>query len=255
MSVPKIDPPCKGWLEDLPSGRAKPRVPPALESYPNNLNEVYLEVPRCVDRGRGVGIFIGPIMLSALMWMYYLFFFRVALITLETAALAAGVTIAILYPVFLVYRLEADRPRDLPIRFNRLRRKIYIYDFKYSTWNPFTTWRVRVGSYEWENVHAESWRLTTLGAGGGIIINFGVSLAIVNSGTHRAIDRFTLCTNSANEHAWAYICTYMQMGPDALPPPGPPHDHDDIPWYNIALRLAPKVHWPEDMDLESRTAP
>jgi len=46
----------------------------------------------------------------------------------------------------------------------------------------------------------------------------------------------------------------MQQGPDALPPPGPPKDHNDV-GLNIALLLAPKVKWPADMDLESRTGP
>ncbi|MGK8289559.1 MULTISPECIES: DUF6708 domain-containing protein [Pseudomonas] len=59
----------------------------------------------------------------------------------------------------------------------------------------------------------------------------------------------------ADEHTWAYICTYMQEGPSALPPPAPPKDHNDILWCEFALQLAPKVACPADMDLESRTAP
>ena len=255
MRRPIIYPPCKGWLEDLPSVHDEAHVVPLLEGSPNVLNEVYLEVSRCVSRARGTGIYIGLIMSCALLWMHYFVFFKVGLISLEVVALILCVTGVIAYPVFLVYRLEVDRPRDLPIRFNRLRRRMYVYDFKYSTWNPFAKWQVEVSAWEWENVYAESWRSTTLGAGGGLIINFGVSLAVVDPGTHNAVNRFMLCVNSANEHAWAYICTYMQYGPHALPLPDPPRDHDDILWCNIALRLAPKVHWPEDMDLESRTAP
>ncbi|WP_370680234.1 hypothetical protein [Comamonas sp. GB3 AK4-5] len=39
-------------------------------------------------------------------------------------------------------------------------------------------------------------------------------------------------------------------------PNNPPRDWtNDIPAYNLARRLAPKVQWPADMDRESRTAP
>ncbi len=88
----------------------------------------------------------------------------------------------------------------------------------------------------------------------GAVIKGGVVLSIVKPDTNEVIDRFPLTTMGADQHAWAYVCTYMQQGPDALPPPGPPKDHNDIE-VNIALHLAPKVEWPADMDLESKTAP
>ena len=110
-------------------------------------------------------------------------------------------------------------------------------------------------AYDWSQVRAERWRRTHFTAQGGAIIQFGVELSIVKPGTNQVIDRFPLTAMGADEHAWAYVCTYMQQGPGALPPPGPPWDHNDVLWCNIAMLLAPKVEWPADMDLESRTAP
>ena len=156
-------------------------------------------------------------------------------------------------PIF--WKFDVAPPRDMPLRFNRARNRIYAYNFNYRWWNPFERWRVKPVAYDWSQVRAERWLKRGATAQGGLVIKGGVVLSIVKPGTNEVIDRFPLTTMGADEHAWAYICTYMQQGPNALPPPGPPKDHNDIPWYNAALLLAPKVKWPTDMDLESRTAP
>ena len=152
-------------------------------------------------------------------------------------------------------KVDVASPRDLPLRFNRARQRLYAYNFKYRWWNPFEEWRVIPVAYDWSQVRAERWRRTHFTAQGGAIIQFGVELSIVKPGTNQVIDRFPLTAMGADVHAWAYVCTYMQQGPDALPSPGPPWDHNDVLWCNIAMLLAPKVKWPPDMDLESRTAP
>ncbi|WP_256573562.1 MULTISPECIES: DUF6708 domain-containing protein [unclassified Pseudomonas] len=156
---------------------------------------------------------------------------------------------------FFGYQVDICPPRDLPIRFNRARQKIYAYNFKRQWWNPFDKGKVVPVSYEWSQVRAERWSQTGALPNGGVIFKWGVMLSIVAPGTNNVIDRFHLSTMGADQHAWAYICTYMQEGPSALPPPGPPKDHNDVLWCEFALRLAPKVGWPADMDLESRTAP
>ncbi|MDR0277590.1 MAG: hypothetical protein LBJ37_06880 [Paucimonas sp.] len=156
-------------------------------------------------------------------------------------------------PIF--WKFDVAPPRDMPLRFNRARNRIYAYNFNYRWWNPFERWRVKPVAYDWSQVRAERWLKRGATAQGGLVIKGGVVLSIVKPGTNEVIDRFPLTTMGADEHAWAYICTYMQQGPDALPAPGPPKDHNDVSWLNIALLLAPKVKWPADMDLESRTAP
>ncbi|HCN44838.1 MAG TPA: hypothetical protein DIT18_03585 [Pseudomonas sp.] len=138
----------------------------------------------------------------------------------------------------------------MPIRFNRIRQRLYAYNFKYSLWNPFERCRVLPVAYDWSQVRAERWSV-----GAGTTFRRGVELSIVKPGTNEVIDRFPLTAGGADEYAWAYVCTYMQQGPDALPPPDEPWDHNDVLWCNVAMLLAPKVEWPADMDLESRTAP
>ncbi|PTX07960.1 hypothetical protein DBL07_04530 [Achromobacter mucicolens] len=161
------------------------------------------------------------------------------------------------WTVCVIYRAEVSPPRDLPLRFNRLRRKVYVYGFHSVWWNPFERGYVTTASYDWDDLRAEKWKVRGATAGGGLIIKEGVSIAVVKPGTNNVVARFQLNTDAANtSNFWAYVCAYMQHGIKGLDPDrAEPRDANDVAPYNIALRLAPRVQWPTDMDLESRTAP
>lgn len=259
MSKPKLDPPCIGWLSDLPGPTNPPTVLADLGyDTPNHLDDIYLEMPRKSLALRGIIIWF------AVLQAYFVFYDYIWTFGLFgsseqsdflTDVIGFGTIIVSQWSTAIFFRLDTSPPRDLPIRFNRARQRIYAYNFQYRWWNPFEHWRVIPVSYDWSQVRAERWKLRGVTAQGGLIIKCGVVLSIVKPGTNKVIDRFPLSTMRADEFAWAYICTYMQQGPSTLPPPGPPRDHNDVPWYNLSLRLAPKVRWPADMDQESRTAP
>ena len=200
-------------------------------------------------------IWFVPIMsiLLLVMWLLFLSGWR-ELSLEEWMMLVFSIPFGV-WSVLFFWKFDVAPPRDLPLRFNRARQRLYAYNFKYRWWNPFEEWRVVPVAYDWSQVRAERWRRTHFTAQGGAIIQFGVELSIVKPGTNEVIDRFPLTAMGADAHAWAYVCTYMQQGPDALPSADPPWDHNDVLWCNIAMLLAPKVEWPADMDLESRTAP
>ncbi|WP_371864285.1 DUF6708 domain-containing protein [Pseudomonas sp. Irchel 3E13] len=256
MKGPKLVPPCPGWKEDLPGPYELPVVTPDLGfDTPNHQDEVLLELPRASALIRGVVIWFAPIMtalLIALLWIVISIGTSLNLELLITVGLGLLITV---WSLFFCIKVDVTPPRDLPLRFNRARQRLYAYNFKYRWWNPFEEWRVVPVAYDWSQVRAERWRRTHFTAQGGAIIQFGVELSIVKPGTNEVIDRFPLTAMGADAHAWAYVCTYMQQGPDALPPPEPPWDHNDVLWCNVAMLLAPKVEWPADMDLESKTAP
>lgn len=169
-------------------------------------------------------------------------------------AIAIGLCI---WAACVFYRADVSPPRDLPLRFNRLRRKVYVYSFHSVWWNPFERAYVTTASYDWDDLRAEKWKVRGATPGGGLIIKEGVSIAVVKPGTNNVVARFQLNTDAANtSNFWAYVCAYMQNGINGLDPDrAEPRDANDVAPYNIALRLAPKVQWPADMDLESRTAP
>ncbi len=254
MSRPKLVPPCSGWQEDLPRPGEMVTVIPALGfNTPNHQDDIYLELPRAAALIRGLVIWFALIlsfMLAEIIWNY---FTAERTLRREDSIIFGSFVLVGTWLILIFWRLDVDSPRDQPLRFNRARQRLYAYNFKFRWWNPFERWWVEPVSYDWSQVRAERWlkRGATMD---GVVIKGGVVLSIVKPGTNEVIDRFPLTTMGADQHAWAYVCTYMQQGPDALPPPGPPKDHNDIE-VNIALHLAPKVEWPADMDLESRTAP
>lgn len=254
MAKPLLHPPCSGWLSDLPEPSHPPEVPASLGyESPNYMDDIYLEISRHSSRMRGL-IFWFSIIFAYLLVKYVLISRQNKHDDFESVVSWLMTVVISLWMCSLFFRLDVSPPRDLPLRFNRARQRIYAYNFKYRWWNPFERWQVVPVAYDWSQVRAERWKKRGATAQGALIIKWGVVLSIVKPGTNEVIDRFSLNTMGADEFAWAYICTYMQQGPEALPPPGPPHDHNDVPWYNLALRLAPKVKWPAEMDRESRTA-
>ena len=254
MSSPKLSPPCSGWKEDLPSPDELPILTPALGfDTPNHQNSVYLELPRASAAIRGLIIWFAPVMVILLIQMSCIFISIEHEIGSDLWVIFISSASVEVWSLWFCIKIDIAPPRDLPLRFNRTRQRLYAYNFNYRWWNPFERWRVEPVAYDWSQVRAERW-LKRGATSHGVVIKGGVVLSIVKPGTNEVIDRFPLTTMGADEHAWAYICTYMQQGPDALPPPGPPKDHNNV-GINIALLLAPKVKWPADMDRESRTAP
>ncbi|CAB3684514.1 hypothetical protein LMG3441_01778 [Achromobacter kerstersii] len=264
MGKAKLKPPCVGWRRDLPGPNSEIESAPFLrEDAPNHVDECYLELSRRSSTIRGLLIFFIP--LSA----YCLLLMLVSEIRTESSrdyldadTVSSAVTVLsaaaiLVWFSFHMYRLDVSPPRDLPIRFNRARRRIYVYGFHMVWWNPFTRWYVTTASYPWDDVRAEVWEQWGATSGGGLMIKWGVSIAIVKPGTNDVIERFHLSTyNHDLDNVWAYVCTYMQQGPQALPPCDiEPRDANDVPAYNLALRWAPRVEWPEAMDQESRSAP
>ncbi|WP_338000123.1 DUF6708 domain-containing protein [Pseudomonas sp. NEEL19] len=256
MPRPLLNPPCTGWTEDLPLPDAPCTSEPGLGyQSPNHQDPIYLEIARATIGARELMVIISlpPIIFTAYLpinILEVLDHFDFELMIVSIFSLVSGIWGSVFF-----IRISLSPPRDEPIRFNRKRKKIYAYNFKYCWWNPFGTWKVEPVCYDWSQVRAERWLYRGVPGNGAPSFKCGVVLSIVAPGTNNVIDRFPLSTMGADQHAWAYICTYMQQGPRALPPPGEPKDHNDVLWCEFALRLAPKVEWPAEMDLESRTAP
>ncbi|OXS21490.1 hypothetical protein JYG38_12080 [Pseudomonas rhodesiae] len=154
--------------------------------------------------------------------------------------------------------MDTEAPRDEPIRFNRFRRKAYVYRFHRDGLRPFSgnAWGVRAEVYEWDNLRAEACSVYGPMGSGGLIET--VTLAVVKPGTNQVTDRFHFAHEiQQGEMYWAMAQLFMQQGPQALPQfPRSPRDwNNEDMTFNLARRLAPKVQWPADIDLESRTAP
>ena len=266
MAKPKLNIHCKGWQRDLP-GPNDPitEIPTLLSLSPAHLDRTYMEVSRNYLAIRGLLIWFALLVTLWLIWFISTVIFDLVYVeeisissdTVLLAIIVLGTMAAAIWAGVVFYRIDVSPPRDLPLRFNRLRRKVYVYGFHSVWWNPFTRWYVTTVSYAWDDLRAEKWKVRGATAGGAPIIKEGVSIAVVKPGTNEIIARFDFSTTAANtSNLWAYVCSYMQNGIDGLDPDhAEPYDPNDVAPYNLALRLAPKVEWPADMDRESRTPP
>ena len=252
---PALIPPHPGRVRDLPPpGEAVLRFdgrhpPPPI----NSMNNIHLEISRRGQKLRGLMLILS---LVGIAWLV----FAVPKIIIGRTGFshfikAIPITVGMLWWTIFMIRVDTAIPRDEPIRFNRLRRKVYVYSFHYILWNPFARWYVTTRAYNWDDLRAEVWRQRGATAQGGLIFTWGVSIAVVKPGTNQVIDRFPLSVGQDEGSSWDYVRAYMQHGTDALPPVETFNDPDQVPPYNLALRLAPKVRWPAQIDAESRSAP
>ncbi|WP_317618702.1 DUF6708 domain-containing protein [Pseudomonas asiatica] len=251
-----------GWSHDLPTVHEVPKwreVWTSVKPSPNYLDDVYLELPRSSIILRGVIFLVG---------IPGLIFILGLTLCLYWGLLHDGwqrdwlINISIIFPPAILWalipyvRLDLVTPRDEPIRFNRLRQKIYIYEFRYDRIFIFSRkrWGVKPVAYNWDDVTAEVYRVYAPGHGG-LIEN--VMLSVRNPETNEVIDRVFFTHDLYHGEAyWAIARLFMQQGPEALPEfVHPPRDWNDDDGLSHMHCLAPKVHWPEDIDRESRTAP
>ncbi|MQG91561.1 hypothetical protein F6X59_02495 [Pseudomonas sp. MN1F] len=154
-------------------------------------------------------------------------------------------------------RMDIEQPRNEPVRFNRKRRKVYFYQYRTDLLHPFSIkrWGVKPIAYDWDDLTAEAYRLYAPMGYGGLMEK--VMISVCKPGTNEVIDRVLFADNiETGEQYWAIVRHFMQKGPEALPDfVHPPWDWNEGIYSNPFDQRAPKVQWPTEMDLESRTAP
>lgn len=262
---PFLDQPAPAWKRDLP----RPDETPALAhniwylaTAPTEISDVYMELPTSPLRSRGVVIWLGLMAIAASLIPLSTIIF-VAIIqakTLSAWIVFAGFSITLIGAWFGVFTLRSDlyMPRNQPIRFNRLRRKVYAYHFDMDWKRPFSKkgWGVRVATYRWEDLHAEVSEIYgAMGTGGHIQT---VYLSARKPGTKDVAHRFVLSLDLyQGESYWEAARIFMEYGMPVMPTfqyASKDRNNESSP-LNIFWRFAPQVQWPEHIDLESRTAP
>jgi len=252
-----------GWSHDLPHVDQTPTLQydaNELTPPPNYCDETYLELSRATVNLRGIGVLIGTVTLLFCCGIA-LFLYRSFIVDGWQGDWAMNAFLVLSPPaaawaLFPYIKLDVVLPRDEPIRFNRLRRKVYFYQYRFDRIFIFSRkrWGVQPVAYNWDDVTAEVYRIYAPGHGG-LIEN--VMLSVRNPETDEVIDRvFFTHTLHEGEAYWAIARLFMQQGPEALPKfVHPPRDWNDDDGLSHMHCLAPKVQWPTEIDLESRTAP
>ncbi|MQG94079.1 hypothetical protein F6X59_15425 [Pseudomonas sp. MN1F] len=153
--------------------------------------------------------------------------------------------------------MDIECPRDEPIRFNRQRQKVYFYQYRFDRLHPLgrKNWGVKPVAYDWKDLTLEVYRIYAPMGYGGLLEK--VMISVRKPGTDEVIDRMHFADSLwKGEQYWAIVRRFMHEGPGALPDfyYAPTDWHCDNP-HNPFDRLLPKVNWPTEMDVESRTAP
>ncbi|WP_312153070.1 DUF6708 domain-containing protein [Atlantibacter hermannii] len=239
---PKLNPAVSCWREDMPENHEPQLVPPQLRWLATR-NDIYLEVPRY-----GTDVIWGGMIITATLMLSMVIFFIVSSILsgfYVFIIIAVVASLVLSFLCFLSLKMYFIAPRNQPIRLNRKRQKIYLFDYNRSRL-PWLKWPVTITSYSWADVYGEISFSPTPGDRG-----YRLYGAVCVPGTRNVVARFLLAREWEEREQlnqiWSYLCIYMK-GESDLPEPrfkGRP----DF-WRP---RKADK--WPDEMDRESTTAP
>jgi len=253
-----------GWRYNLPSPNTPAKANgniAQLDIPPNHVNSIYMELPRSPLNIRGYWIVAGSIiiLLSAFLIVAPTLAALISPSEVDVETTAIGIALCLfVYWIMTPYiRMDIQTPRNEPIRFNRTRRKVYFYQYRFDRIHPLgkKDWGVKPVAYNWDDLTAEVYRIYAPMGYGGLIEN--ILLSVRNPETDEVIDRVFFASDlEQGKQYWELARLFMQDGIEAIPE----FLHASIDWDTNELsnpfdRLAPKVQWPPEMDLESRTAP
>lgn len=240
----RLSPPVKYWDEDLPDTAEEQLYPPQLIRV-NEINDIWMEIPRFENVKWGGLWFISLIPLIPLIG-FTAFLFAPDVI-FNPSLLLMSISGIFIFLSFLIYcfRFVLYAPRGTPIRFNRKRQKVYIYEYQ-QHWNPWRRWFKGVKVFDWADIHAERVQMA-----GHADWGHRIYCAVCKPGTYEVVDRFILTWSVGSIYEayglWSHCCHYME----AKPVPKNPL-YTDIPRSWTPFNT---IRWPEDIDQESRTAP
>ncbi|MGS6288373.1 DUF6708 domain-containing protein [Enterobacter asburiae] len=125
----KLKPPVSCWREDMPENHEPQLVPPQLR-WLETRNDTCLEVPRYSTEIIWRGMLFTAILMCALIffiiWFSFLFGDYIFFIIGFVASFVPFILLLLSLKMYFV------TPRNQPIRLNRKRQKIYIFDYNRS---------------------------------------------------------------------------------------------------------------------------
>ncbi|WP_300005874.1 DUF6708 domain-containing protein, partial [uncultured Cedecea sp.] len=207
----RLNHPVKEWTGDLPDRAEDCGSPPKL-IWVNELNDVWMELPRYVNHGWGRGWFAAIITSTCFLYFFFSLNIMSDMLADISSFLFSVVTFLPLglFCLFIV-RTVLFEPRGAPVRFNRKRQKVYVYEFQKSVW-PWKRWRPVIKVFDWKDIHGE-WVMRRAHADWG----HRIYCAVCKPGTFDVRDRFILTwTVGGIDEAgglWSFCRHYMEKKP------------------------------------------
>jgi hypothetical protein len=197
-SQPRLNPPISCWREDMPESHEPQLVPPQLRCMTTR-NDIYLEVPRYSTEVSWWMMLPIAILLSGIALVFITMFFLMSFYILVVIGLAAFIPM-----VVFVLKMSFVVPRDQPLRLNRKRQKLYLFNYNRSRL-PWLNWPVSIKVYNWADVYGE---IMFSGVGGDR--GYHLCGAICEPGTYNVVDRFLLAKEWKAEQLsqiWSYLAS------------------------------------------------
>ena len=241
---PRLNPPVEEWSGDLPERAEDCGFPPKLVRV-NELNDVWMEIPRYVNHGWIWQWFFSLLLIPAI--VFYLSFFSLPGVLSDITFIIFIVVMTFFLGIILTFFLKSllFEPRGAPVRFNRKRQKVYVYEFQKSVW-PWRRWHPVIKVFDWKDIHGE-WVMRRAHADWG----HRIYCAVCKPGTLDVVDRFILTwTVGGIDEAgglWSFCLHYMEKKPVPTAPRYRDRPRDWTPFRT--------VKWPEEVAWESSTAP
>ncbi|WP_300005999.1 DUF6708 domain-containing protein, partial [uncultured Cedecea sp.] len=206
----RLNHPVKEWTGDLPDRAEDCAYPPKL-IWVNELNDVWMEIPRYVNFGWG-GLWPGVLILFIPLMFSFVFLFLPEAIFHIPILLASASGIFLFSPLSIYHlKMMLFEPRGAPVRFNRKRQKVYVYEFQKSVW-PWKRWHPVIKVFDWKDIHGE-WVMRRAHADWG----HRIYCAVCKPGTFDVTDRFILTwTVGGIDEAgglWSFCRHYMEKKP------------------------------------------
>ncbi|PSH22213.1 hypothetical protein B7R74_07655 [Yersinia pseudotuberculosis] len=242
--ISRLVPQVKYWEEDLPEQHEEQLTPPQLIRV-NEINDTWMEIPRYEN------IWWGGLWFSSLIFIFPIPFICMLIFVPGLSDTSFKVNLVIYFFVFfsitwLLIRMALFVPRGTPVRFNRQRQKVYVYEHQRSNWNPWSRWPTVIKVFDWADIHGEMVRQV-----GRYDSGHRLSCAVCKPGTYEVVDRFILSWTEGDSRVirglWSHCCQYMQ---GKTVPETPLLTRKPWSWCPINT-----IRWPEDIERGSTTAP
>ncbi|WP_353613774.1 DUF6708 domain-containing protein [Mangrovibacter phragmitis] len=233
----RLKPQSDYWEEDLPEPGEQQTASPRLIRV-SELNDTWMEIPRYEDRISWWGAWV----LLPFILLMIAFIYRDMTQPEFDPSFSLVMFIAVSLALYL-FRMAVFAPRGTPVRLNRKRQKVYVYEHKRG-W-PWFPWRTTIKVFDWADVHGELIRRSDIYVSG-----YELSCAVCKPGTYEVVDRFSLNYQGGSiplKSVWSHCCMYMQ---GRRVPAAPVIRHVPASWTPVNT-----IRWPEALDRESTTAP
>ncbi|MEI9884868.1 DUF6708 domain-containing protein, partial [Atlantibacter hermannii] len=141
--------PVRGWSEDLPDPEEEQRVFPRLIRV-NEINDVWMEIPRYVNHGWG-GIWFAGVVGCFVIGVFALIDMSTGMYLKENGFVSVMPYVPLVIVTYWVFRNALFAARGAPVRFNRKQQKVYVYEQKRSIW-PWWKWPVEIKVFDWADI-------------------------------------------------------------------------------------------------------